>query len=62
MFTNRASCFASFNSATGWLPILADALEEAGCDDAFSLRVCRELPSDVCFRELWVVDAALGLR
>jgi hypothetical protein len=32
------------DSALDRLPILADALEEAGCDDAVLLRHCRECP------------------
>ena len=44
------------------MPILADAVEDAGCDNEFALRVLRELPSNVCFRGLWVVDMCLGMR
>ncbi|HET6573029.1 MAG TPA: hypothetical protein VFG68_05460 [Fimbriiglobus sp.] len=40
------------------LPILADALEEAGCDDEQLLRHCRE--SAVHARGCWVVDRVLG--
>src|SRR5262249_23500172 len=40
------------------LPILADALEDAGCDDADILRHCRELGEHV--RGCWVVDLLLG--
>lgn len=42
------------------LPILADALEEAGCDNADILAHCRE-PGIHC-RGCWVVDAVLGLE
>jgi len=41
------------------LPILADALEEAGCDHADVLTHCRE-PNGVHARGCWVVDGVLG--
>jgi hypothetical protein len=40
------------------MPILADALEDAGCDDADVLAHCRDGPVHV--RGCWVVDRALG--
>jgi hypothetical protein len=40
------------------LPILADALEEAGCDRADILSHCREPGAHV--RGCWVVDLVLG--
>jgi hypothetical protein len=40
------------------LPILADALEEAGCDDADVLNHCRGPGPHV--RGCWVVDGVLG--
>jgi hypothetical protein len=40
------------------LPILADALEEAGCDDEHLLRHCREAP--IHARGCWVVDHVLS--
>lgn len=40
------------------LPILADALEEAGCDDADILDHCRQQHEHV--RGCWVVDLILG--
>jgi hypothetical protein len=40
------------------LPILADALEEAGCDDEAVLRHCREPGQHA--RGCWVVDLLLG--
>ena len=40
------------------LPILADALEDAGCDDADILRHCREPGEHV--RGCWVIDLLLG--
>jgi hypothetical protein len=40
------------------LPILADALEEAGCDDADILSHCREPGAHV--RGCWVLDLLLG--
>lgn len=40
------------------LPILADALEEAGCDDEQVLRHCREAVAHA--RGCWVVDRVLG--
>jgi hypothetical protein len=39
--------------------ILADALEDAGCDDASILRHCRS--TDGHTRGCWVVDCILGL-
>ncbi len=41
------------------LPILADALEEAGCDHADVLNHCRD-PKLVHVRGCWVVDGVLG--
>ncbi len=40
------------------MPILADALEDAGCEDATILRHCRE--PGVHVRGCWVVDLILG--
>jgi len=40
------------------LPILADALQDAGCDDAHILDHCRGLGPHV--RGCWVVDSVLG--
>src|SRR5262245_7375188 len=40
------------------MPVLADALEDAGCDDADLLRHCREPGEHV--RGCWVVDLLLG--
>jgi hypothetical protein len=40
------------------LPILADALEESGCDDEWMLKHCRE--DAVHARGCWVVDRVLG--
>ena len=40
------------------LPVLADALEEAGCDDASILDHCRQPGRH--FRGCWVVDLLLG--
>jgi hypothetical protein len=40
------------------LPILADALEEAGCDQEYLLAHCRG--DDLHDRGCWVVDAVLG--
>jgi hypothetical protein len=40
------------------MPILADALEDAGCDNAEFLQHCRQ-PGEHC-RGCWVVDALLG--
>lgn len=48
----RKRCFRN-------LPILADALEEAGCQDAEILSHCREPREHV--RGCWVVDSLLGL-
>ena len=44
--------------AVGRLPILADALEEAGCDNADILTHCRQPGPHV--RGCWVVDLLLG--
>jgi hypothetical protein len=41
------------------LPILADALEEAGCDHPDVLAHCRQ-PDAVHVRGCWVVDGVLG--
>lgn len=42
------------------LPVLADALEEAGCTDQTILKHCRE--SSVHARGCWVLDFILGYR
>ena len=47
-----------FDNAFDRLPILADALEEAGCDDADVLTHCRGPGPHA--RGCWVVDAARG--
>jgi hypothetical protein len=41
------------------LPILADALQDAGCEDAEVLAHCRDATSPHC-RGCWVVDCVLG--
>jgi hypothetical protein len=41
------------------MPILADALQDAGCDDAGVLDHCRD-PKQVHVRGCWVVDLVLG--
>lgn len=43
----------------GNLPVLADALQDAGCEDATILDHCRESSSHV--RGCWVIDLVLGL-
>jgi hypothetical protein len=43
----------------GNMPILADALEDAGCDSADILTHCRD-PKQVHVRGCWVVDLVLG--
>jgi hypothetical protein len=43
----------------GAMPILADALQEAGCEDATILNHCRD-PKQVHVRGCWVVDLVLG--
>lgn len=40
-------------------PILADALQDAGCDDEMVLQSCR-VPGNVHVRGNWVVDLVLG--
>jgi hypothetical protein len=42
----------------GAMPILADALQDAGCDDACVLNHCRTEPTHA--RGCWVLDAVLG--
>jgi hypothetical protein len=42
------------------LPILADALEDAGCDNADILNHCRQPSSTEHVRGCWVVDLVLG--
>lgn len=46
------------NRRTDYLPVLADALEDAGCDNADILSHCRQ-PGDHV-RGCWVVDLVLG--
>jgi hypothetical protein len=46
--------------AFGRLPVLADALEDAGCADADILAHCRDDGPHA--RGCWVVDAVLGLK
>jgi hypothetical protein len=41
------------------MPILGDALEDAGCDDATILNHCRQLEEHV--RGCWLLDLILGL-
>jgi hypothetical protein len=43
----------------GAMPILADALQDAGCDSADILDHCRD-PKQVHVRGCWVVDLVLG--
>jgi hypothetical protein len=45
----------------GAMPILADALQEAGCDNADVLNHCRDA-AQTHFRGCWVVDGVLGLE
>ncbi|MBY0458695.1 MAG: hypothetical protein K2V38_15255 [Gemmataceae bacterium] len=42
----------------GAMPILADALQDAGCEDEQVLRHCREERAHA--RGCWVLDAILG--
>jgi hypothetical protein len=42
----------------GDVPILADALKDAGCDDVDVLSHCRS--GGACVRGCWVLDALLG--
>jgi hypothetical protein len=42
------------------LPILADALEEVGCDDQLMLRHARQTPPRQHVRGCWLLDALLG--
>jgi hypothetical protein len=55
--TNLATSISAEN-AFGRLPILADALEDAGCDNADILNHCRQPREHV--RGCWVVDLVLG--
>ncbi|MFO0824465.1 MAG: hypothetical protein U0792_15335 [Gemmataceae bacterium] len=41
------------------MPILADALQDAGCDDAYILNLCRDT-SQTHVRGCWIVDLVLG--
>ncbi|MDY3556283.1 hypothetical protein R5W24_005446 [Gemmata sp. JC717] len=41
------------------MPILADALQDAGCEDGAVLDHCRD-PHGVHVRGCWVVDLVLG--
>jgi hypothetical protein len=41
------------------MPILADALQDAGCDNADILSHCRD-PQQLHVRGCWVVDLVLG--
>ncbi|MBL8867549.1 MAG: hypothetical protein JNK93_18485 [Planctomycetia bacterium] len=43
----------------GAMPILADALQDAGCEDDAILNHCRD-PQQVHVRGCWVVDCVLG--
>jgi hypothetical protein len=43
----------------GAMPILADALQDAGCDSADVLDHCRDAPV-THVRGCWVVDLVLG--
>jgi hypothetical protein len=43
----------------GAMPILADALQDAGCDNADILNHCRD-PKQVHVRGCWVVDLVLA--
>ena len=43
----------------GAMPILADALQDAGCDNEEALNHCRD-PQQVHARGCWVVDLVLG--
>ena len=43
----------------GAMPILADALQDAGCEDAAILDHCRDA-NGVHVRGCWVVDLVLG--
>ena len=60
-YTPKAQSIASAiyeDRAFDRLPILADALEEAGCTDADVLLHCRQPAEHV--RGCWVVDLVLG--
>jgi hypothetical protein len=43
----------------GAMPILADALQDAGCDNDEVLNHCRNKPAVEHFRGCWVVDGVL---
>jgi hypothetical protein len=43
----------------GAMPILADALQDAGCDNAKVLAHCRD-PKATHVRGCWVLDTVLG--
>ncbi|MBX9585555.1 MAG: hypothetical protein K2X87_35050 [Gemmataceae bacterium] len=44
----------------GPMPVLADALQDAGCDHPEVLAHCRD-PAGIHVRGCWVVDGVLGL-
>ena len=46
----------------GLMPILGDALEEAGCDSAEVLNHCRHEPAESHARGCWVLDRVLERR
>jgi hypothetical protein len=57
--TVRAMARAMYESREfGAMPILADALQEAGCDSAPILDHCRD-PNEIHVRGCWVVDRVL---
>jgi hypothetical protein len=47
------------DQAFDWMPILADALQDAGCDDPDILNHCRDA-NQMHVRGCWVVDLLLG--
>ncbi|MBY0459631.1 MAG: hypothetical protein K2V38_20115 [Gemmataceae bacterium] len=44
------------------MPILADALQDAGCDNPHALRHCRAEDAGAHVRGCWVLDLALDRR
>lgn len=59
-WATRDACSLARAAHSNWdftaMPILADMLEDAGCDDADMLRWCRELPPHCWYRGAWVVE------
>jgi hypothetical protein len=58
-FWSRSYATSSATRTAHSPPILADALQDAGCDNEYILDRCRD-PKQVHVRGCWVVDLVLG--